>query len=399
VLHPVLSLGLQPLANALLGEEDLQKPEPKYPLDLYICVACKLVQTRVHVDPAELVHNYIYFSSHSESRQRFARQLALDLIRRFHLQHSHFVIEIGSNDGYLLKHFVRRNIFALGIEPAPKVAEYALANNIDTEITFWSTDVAEALAEGGRYADVVVCCNVLTHVPELHDFIRGVRTILKPNGVFVLEFPYLYDLVRGNQFDSIYHEHFCYFTMFVVKKILMANDLLVFDVQHTKAHGGSLRVFACRAENQTRDWSPRVGEFIAREERAGMMDIAFYQNFAERVQRLIGEIRSFFERARKEGKVVVGCGAPAKGINLLASSGITRKDMPYTVERNPHKRGLYLPGTHIPIVEVERIRETKPDYIFVLPWNLLPEIKRQLAYIREWGGSFVVPIPEVQVVS
>lgn len=395
----VLSLGEQPLANAYVRPEDADKPEPRFPLDLYLCEDCHLTHTARAATSEEIFSDYAYFSSYSTSWLEHAAAYVDAVVERFGLNRTHFVIEIASNDGYLLRNFTPRNIRSLGIEPAANVAEAAIAAGVDTRVAFWGRELAEELVEEGLQADLIIANNVLAHTPHLNDFLEGVVRALKPSGVVTMEFPHLYRLVERHQFDTIYHEHFSYFALFVVKKMFARHDLVIFDAEELPTHGGSLRVYACHRTDHTKPLSPRVGEIMAMEEDAGMMRLDYYHDFAKAVRKSRTEIRRFFEKARRSGKRVAGYGAPAKGNVLLNYCGITPKDLPYTVDRNPHKQGLLLPGTRIPIEPVERVAEDRPDYLFLLPWNLRDEIVGQMAHVRGWGGRFVTPIPGVEVIG
>jgi SAM-dependent methyltransferase len=393
----VLSLGEQPLAGAYVRPEDLSRPERRYPLDLYLCEDCHLTHTAQAATSEEILSDYVYYSSVSESWLDHAARYVDDVIRRFDLNRTHFVLEIASNDGYLLKNFVQRNIRCLGIEPAAAVAQAALAHGVDTRVAYWGPEVAEDLVEEGMQADLIVANNVFAHTPDPNGFLEGIVRVLKPGGVLTMEFPHLYRLVNSHQFDTIHHEHFSYFALFVVKKMFARHDLVLFDAEELPTQGGSLRVYACHRTDRSKALSPRVGEIMAMEEAAGMMRLDYYHDFAKAVHKSRAEIRRFFEKARRQGKRIAGYGAPTKGNVLLNYCGIEADQLPYTVDRNPHKLGLHLPGTRIPIVPIEHIAEDRPDYLFLLPWNLREEIAAQMAHIRDWGGRFVVPIPRVEV--
>jgi hypothetical protein len=319
------------------------------------------------------------------------------MIERFQLCNTSHVIEIASNDGYLLQHFVARSVPCLGIEPAANVAEAARQRDVPTLVKFFGVETARALAAEGRQADLLLGNNVLAQVPDLNDFVGGMKLALKPQGVITLEFPHLQRLMEENQFDTIYHEHFSYFSFGAAIRILAAHELTVFDVEELATHGGSLRVYARHAEDLSRPESDRARELLAREQRAGYEQLKTYRRFAEQVRDTKRKLLSFLIETRRAGHTIVGYGAPGKGNTLLNYCGIRTDFLDYTVDRNPHKQGKFLPGTHIPILQPDTIRETRPDFVLILPWNLRAEIMSQLAYIREWGGRFVVPIPEVQV--
>jgi SAM-dependent methyltransferase len=319
------------------------------------------------------------------------------MIERLGLNQTSFVVEVASNDGYLLQYFIERNIPALGIEPAANVAKVAVEKGVPTLVRFFGEAIASELAAEGRTADLVLGNNVLAQVPDLNDFVEGLRILLKPAGVLTLEFPHLLRLMERNEFDTIYHEHFSYFSMLTVERILQAHGLKTFDVDEIATHGGSLRVYACRAEDETHPVQPQVRSLIEREKQAGLNSIEGYESFARQVKETKWALLEFLLSARRQGKSVVGYGAPGKSATLLHYCGIGRDLLEYTVDRSPYKQGRFLPGNHIPIYHPDRIQQTKPDYVLILPWNLKDEIAQQLAYIREWGGRFVVPIPELTV--
>jgi SAM-dependent methyltransferase len=319
------------------------------------------------------------------------------MIKRFALGKQSFVVEVASNDGYLLQYFVGRNVPVLGIEPAANVAKVAVANGVPSLVRFFGVEVASELVAQGRSADLVCGNNVLAQVPDLNDFVEGLKILLKPEGVLTLEFPHLLRLIEHNEFDTIYHEHFSYFSMLTTVRIMQAHGLRVFDVEELPTHGGSLRVYACRSGAQTHPLGSSVAKVIADEERAGLGSEDGYESFALQVKQTKWALVEFLLTAAREGKTVAGYGAPGKSATLLNYCGIGTDLIEYTVDRSPHKQGRFLPGSHIPIYHPDRIRETKPDYVVILPWNLKDEIMEQLEYIREWGGRFVVPIPKVTV--
>jgi SAM-dependent methyltransferase len=319
------------------------------------------------------------------------------MMTRIGLNGQSFVVEVASNDGYLLQYFVKRNVPVLGIEPASNVAKVAVEKGVPTLVRFFGAQLAEELAAEGRCADLVLGNNVLAQVPDLNDFVEGLKILLKPDGVLTLEFPHLLRLIQRNEFDTIYHEHFSYFSMISTVRILEAHGLKVFDVEELMSHGGSLRVYACRAESQTHDIEPKVRELIAEEQRAGLASVEGYDSFARQVKQTKLALVDFLLTAAQQGKSVAGYGAPGKSATLLHYCGIGKDLIEYTVDRSQYKQGRFLPGTHIPIYDPSRIRETKPDYVVILPWNLKDEIMEQLQFIREWGGRFVVPIPKVAV--
>lgn len=390
-------LGMSPLANAYLTPDQLHQMEPFYPLYVYVCEECFLVQLEEFESPDHIFGNYAYFSSYSSTWLQHAQAYVDTATQRFGLGKQSQVIEIASNDGYLLQYFVAKDIPVLGIEPAANVAEAAKEKGIHTLVQFFGEKMACVLAANGVKADLVVGNNVLAHVPQLNDFVKGIKTILKSQGVITLEFPHLMRLMAENQFDTIYHEHFSYFSLTTVKLIFTAHGLTLFDVEELSTHGGSLRVYARHSENASLPIGDRVMDLLAREEASGLTCLEHYLTFAEKVKATKRQLLDFLISAKREGKSIVGYGAPAKGNTLLNYCGVRRDFIDYTVDRSPHKQGHFLPGTHIPIYHPDHIRETMPDYVLILPWNLKGEIMEQLSEVRQWHGQFVVPIPEVQV--
>ncbi len=395
--HTFVDLGMSPLDNSYLSPAQLQCMEPFYPLHVYVCERCLLVQLQEFASPEHIFSDYAYFSSYSSSWLQHAQLYAEAIVDRCGLGAHSQVIEIASNDGYLLQYFAARGIPVLGIEPARNVAEEAIKKGIPTIIRFFGEETARQLVAEGLRADLLVGNNVLAHVPKLNDFVRGMKVLLQPRGVITLEFPHLMRLMEENQFDTIYHEHFSYFSLTTVRKIFAAHGLALFDVEELPTHGGSLRIYACHAEDSSKPLGPRVTDLLAREEAAGLTHLAPYLSFADRVKRTKRRILDFLIREKQRGKSIVGYGAPAKGNTLLNYCGIRSDFLDYTVDLSPHKQGHFLPGTHIPIYPPEHVRQTKPDYLLILAWNLKDEIMQQMAYIRQWGGRFVVPIPEVTV--
>lgn len=392
-----VDLGMSPLCETYPSADDLNRGETYYPLHVYVCEKCFLVQLAEYESAENIFSDYAYFSSYSDSWLRHADTYCGKMKSRFALGESSFVIEVASNDGYLLQYFVERNVPVLGIEPAANVAEVAVRKGIPTLVKFFSAQLAEELVEEGRCADLVLGNNVLAQVPDLNDFVEGLKILLKPEGVLTLEFPHLLKLIEHSEFDTIYHEHFSYFSLFTTFKLLEAHGLTLFDVEELLSHGGSLRVFACRAGAKTHPVEPNVARVLEGEKSAGLFGADGYMNFAEQVKDTKLALLEFLLRAAREGKSVAGYGAPGKSATLLHYCGIGKDLIEYTVDRNPYKQGRFLPGTHIPIHHPDRIRETKPDYIVILPWNLQNEIMNQLQYIRDWGGEFVVPIPKATV--
>jgi SAM-dependent methyltransferase len=396
-----VDLGSSPLANSYLEPDDLLRPEPFYPLAAYVCESCWLCQLPAAATPDEIFSDYAYFSSYSTSWVEHARRYTEAMIDRFGIGAGSRVIEIASNDGYLLRHFHERGIPVLGIEPAANVAEAARRIGIPTEVRFFGAATARELLDRGLAADLLLGNNVLAHVPDLNDFVAGLALLLAPTGVLTMEFPHLVRLVEENQFDTIYHEHFSYFSLVAVERVFAAHGLELFDVEELPTHGGSLRVYARRAgaagPHDRHPVAGRVRELAERERRLGVETTAWYDAFAEKVRETKRRLLEFLIEVRRSGRRIVGYGAPAKGNTLLNYCGVRTDFLDFTVDRSPHKQGRYLPGTRIPIRAPEAIFEARPDYVLVLPWNLSEEIAGQMAGIRDWGGRFVVAIPEVTV--
>jgi 2-polyprenyl-3-methyl-5-hydroxy-6-metoxy-1,4-benzoquinol methylase len=397
--HVFLDLGLSPLANAYLKEEDVQREEQQFPLRVYVCSECLLVQLEEWESPAKIFEDYAYFSSYSESWLRHAKTYVGAMIDRFGINPKSKVVEVASNDGYLLQYFVERGVPVLGIEPARNVALVARSRGIPTRVEFFGEATARTLRREGLRADLLIGNNVLAHVPNLNDFVKGLRILLADQGIVTMEFPHLSRLCADCQIDTIYHEHFSYFSFIAAEKIFAAHGLTLFDVEELPTHGGSLRIYAQHRVGGRHLISKRVRDLRKREIDAGYADLSGYLTFGKRAVRTKEKLIEFLANAKRTGKHVVGYGAPAKGNTLLNYCGITPNLVEYTVDRSPHKQGRYLPGTHIPIYEPERINVTKPDYILILPWNLQDEIIKQLSFARTWGAQFVVPIPEPRIVE
>lgn len=394
-----VDLGMSPLCETYLTAEQLDQMEPFYPLCAYVCQKCLLVQLPQYVSAADIFSEYAYFSSYSDSWLRHAKKYVEQMIERFHLGRHSQVVEIASNDGYLLQYFVEHGVPALGIEPAANVARAAIAKGVPTVVKFFGRQTAAELVDEGIQADHLVANNVLAHVPELNDFVAGARLLLAPHGVATFEFPHLSRLMEGNQFDTLYHEHFCYFSFRAAEAVLASHGLTVFDVEELPSHGGSIRVFARHVEHEALPIGPRVEALRQRESQVGLDRLEGYRSFAGQVVEVRHRLLDFLLAAKRQGLSVAGYGAPGKGNTLLNYCGIRADLVEYTVDRNPYKHGKFLPGTHIPIYAPEKIAETRPDYVLILPWNLKDEIVKQLSYIREWGGKFVVPIPEPKVLD
>jgi SAM-dependent methyltransferase len=388
---------MSPLCESYLSQDQLNQVEPFYPLHVHVCGECFLVQLEAYVTADHIFSDYAYFSSYSDSWVEHSRVYTERMVERFGLGPRNLVVEVASNDGYLLQHFVAKGIPVLGVEPAANVAEVAVRKGVPTLVKFFGEETARALAAEGRTADLLVGNNVLAQVPDLNDFVKGMKVVLKPQGVITLEFPHLLRTMLGNQFDQVYHEHFSYFSFTTAVKICAAHGLTVFDVEELPTHGGSLRVYARHAEDSSRPVGGRVPELLRQEADAGFTTLDRYSAFGEQVKQTKRKLLSFLVQAKNGGKSVAGYGAPGKGNTLLNYCGIRSDFLDYTVDRSPHKQGKFLPGTHIPIFHPDRLKETKPEYVLILPWNLKTEIMEQVAYIRDWGGRFVVPIPEVRV--
>jgi 2-polyprenyl-3-methyl-5-hydroxy-6-metoxy-1,4-benzoquinol methylase len=373
--------------------------EPFYPLHVYVCENCYLVQLQEFEAPNNIFSQYAYFSSYSETWLEHARIYTQLMIERFGLDSDSEVIELGSNDGYLLQYFREMNIPVLGIEPAKNVAKVAEAAGIPTIVTFFGSEVATRLRSEGRQADLLVGNNVLAHVPKLNDFVEGMRILLKPQGLITMEFPHLMRLIAEKQFDTIYHEHFSYFSFINVKKVFAEWGLIIFDVEELPTHGGSLRIYARHAEDHTKPVSQRVLDLLEREVDTGFTKLSYYLSFGDRVKKTKRNILDFMIRAKEKNETIVGYGAPAKGNTLLNYCGISTDFIEYTVDLNPYKQGRFLPGSHIPIYSPEKVVETKPDYLLILPWNLKDEIIQQMYFVRDWGCKFLLLIPQVEVVG
>jgi SAM-dependent methyltransferase len=395
--HTFVDLGMSPLCESYVPADRAGAMEPFYPLHAKICERCLLVQLEEFVTADHIFSEYAYFSSYSDSWVAHARAYVELAIERFGLGPDSLVMEVASNDGYLLRHVVERGIPALGIEPAANVAEVARELGIETIVRFFGREMAADLVAEGRRADLLAANNVMAHVPDLNDFVGGIQMVLADDGVATIEVPHLLRLVEDNQFDTIYHEHFQYFSFLSAQKVLAAHGLEVFDVDELKSHGGSLRYYAQRSDTGSRPVGQRVHDLVARERALGYDTLDGHRAFAARVEKTKWSLLEFLIATRREGKRIAGYGAPGKGNTLLNYCGIRTDLLDYTVDRNPYKQGQFLPGTHIPILHPEVLEQDRPDYILILPWNLKEEIVAQLSYAREWGARFVVPIPRVEV--
>ena len=397
--HTLVDLGMSPLCESYLSAEQLNRMEPFYPLHVYVCNNCLLAQLEEYVSPEEIFTEYAYFSSYADSWLQHAKAYTDLMVERFGFDSNSFVVELASNDGYLLQYFIEKGIPVLGIEPALNVAKVAVERGIPTRIEFFREKMARDMAAEGKTADLVLGNNVLAQVSGLNDFVRGMKVLLRPLGVITLEFPHLVRLMVENQFDTIYHEHFSYFSFLAVEKIFTAHGLTIFDVEELSTHGGSLRIYAKHVEDMTNPISTRVKELRVREETAGLTRMQTYFAFSGKVQETKRKLLELLIKIKRKGRRICGYGAPGKGNTLLNYCGIRTDFLDFTVDRNPYKQGKFTPGTHIPIFPPDKIREERPDYVLILPWSLKDEIITQISYIRDWGGKYIVPIPDVRVLQ
>jgi SAM-dependent methyltransferase len=394
--HVFVDLGVSPLSNSYLRPEQLGRMEPFYPLRAMVCQRCFLVQVAAYETPEHIFSDYAYFSSYAATWLDHCQAYADMATKRFGLDENSRVVEVASNDGYLLQYFAQRDIPVLGIEPAANVAAAARARGIPTRVEFFGSESARRLSPNDG-ADLLIGNNVLAHVPDLNDFVAGLAILLKPRGVITIEFPHLLRLIDETQFDTIYHEHFSYFSLFTAQRAFAAHDLTVFDVEEIPTHGGSLRIYARHVADTSQPVSERVGELSGRERAAGLQALDLYAAFAERVRQSKRDVLHLLIDLKNAGKSIAGYGAPAKGNTLLNYCGIGTDFVDYTVDLNPHKQGCYLPGSHIPIKTPDEIRRTRPNVVFILPWNLRHEIMQQMSFIREWDGKFLLVTPELQL--
>ena len=392
-----VDLGEMPLANSYPTAADLDQPDRRYLLHARVCHDCFLVQVDAVVPSADIFSDYAYFSSYSQSWVAHARRFASMARERFALGGESLVVEVASNDGYLLRHFVDDGVPVLGVEPAANVAAVAEAAGVPTMVRFFGRETADNLVADGKAADLVVGNNVLAHVPDLNDFVAGLGALIKPAGVISLEFPHLLRLMEGVQFDTIYHEHFSYFSLIALEPVLARHGLRLFDVETLATHGGSLRLFACHADCDQHQDGPGLDAVRDAEHRASLDRLSAYTGFAARVAAVKDSLLTFLEAANRDSKSVAAYGAAAKGNTLLNTCGVGTRLIDYVVDASPHKQGRYLPGSRLPIVAPDRLSETRPDYVLILPWNLCDEIIGQNSAVRDWGGRFVVPIPATTV--
>jgi SAM-dependent methyltransferase len=394
-----IDLGMSPLCETYIAPEQLNEMEPFYPLHAWVCDSCFLVQLEEFVTPSEIYSDYPYLSSYSDSWVEHAHRYTVRMRERFGLDSSSLVIEIASNDGYLLQHFADANVPAVGVEPAANAAAIAQRKGIRSIVEFFSSSTACEIKPRFGQPDLLIGNNVLAHVPDINDFVAGMKILLKPGGVITMEFPHLLQLMRQNQFDTIYHEHFSYLSFFVVERIFRHHGLRLFDVEELPTHGGSLRIYACHDEDRSHPTESAVGLLREKEFADGLQDLSTYGGFEEQVKEPKRGIIEFLIGAKRAGKRVVGYGAPGKGNTLLNYCGIRTDFLDFTVDRNPIKQGKYTPGTRIPILAPETIREARPDYVLILPWNLREEIIATMDWVREWNAKFAVPIPRLSVLD
>jgi trans-aconitate methyltransferase len=390
-------LGLQPASNAFIPSLAAVHEEKRYPLRAKVCESCKLVQLDYDVAPQELFGNYVYFSSYSDDWLAHAKEYCEMARRRFGLDSNSLVVELASNDGYLLKNFIDMGVPVLGIDPSDTVAAAAEKIGVPTLVEFFGESLAKKLTQDGRQADLIVGNNVLAHVPLLNDFVAGISVLLKAAGTVTVEFPHLLELIEHVEFDTIYHEHYSYFSLYSVEQVFSRHGLRLFDAERLPTHGGSLRIFAAHSKRPDLEDSALLRQLRAEEGAARLADLTTYLRFAERVDNCRRSLLEFLDTARREGKKVAGYGAAAKGNTLLNFCGVTPADISQVADRNPHKQSKFLPGSHIPVVSPQALMRARPDYVLILPWNLQAEIRQQLREIREWGGRFVTPVPAVRI--
>jgi hypothetical protein len=392
-------LGLQPASNAFLPSLEAARHEKRYPLRAKVCESCKLVQVDYDVAPQELFGNYVYFSSYSDDWLAHAKEYCGMARRRFGLDSASLVVELASNDGYLLKNFIDMGVPVLGIDPSDTVAAAAEKIGVPTMVEFFGESLARKLVDGGRQADLIIANNVLAHVPLLNDFVAGMALLLKAAGSVTIEFPHLLELIEHVEFDTIYHEHYSYISLHAIEQVFSRHGLRIYDVERLPTHGGSLRIYAAHSSRPDLEDSSLLRTLRTQESAAGLTDLHAYLLFAERVENCRRSLLAFLAEARREGKTVAAYGAAAKGNTLLNFCGVTAADIPQVADRNPHKQSKFLPGTHIPVVSPEALLQARPDYVLILPWNLQEEIRQQLHGIEQWGGRFVTPVPVVRVYS
>lgn len=397
--HVFIDLVNSPASNSFLNTEQINEPEVFYPLKVYTCHNCFLVQVDEYKKSDAIFDSqYVYFSSYSSSWLKHAEQYTKMMIERFGFNDQSLVIELASNDGYLLQYFKQQNVPVLGIEPTANTAAAALEKRVESVVDFFGIQLANKLAGENRKADLLLGNNVLAHVPDIVDFVAGMKIVLKEEGVITMEFPHLMQLVDNNQFDTIYHEHFSYLSFHTVQQIFLTQGLVMFDVEEIPTHGGSLRIFAKHTEDKSKTISERVGQLLKKEKDRGLTTMNYYENFTQKALKVKLDLLDFLVQQKRTGKKVAAYGAAAKGNTLLNYCGVKADLVDLVVDANPHKQGKFLPASHIPVVDEQQLKEARPDYVLILPWNLKEEICTQLSYIREWGGKFVIPIPELRVI-
>lgn len=392
-----VDLGISPLANSYV--ESVSQKEIMYPLRTYVCEYCFLVQVEDFETPEHIFSEYAYFSSYSDSWLNHCRNYVEHMIDKFQYSSDTNVVEIASNDGYLLQYFKEKGISVLGIEPAANVAKSAIEKGIDTVVDFFGTQLANALKEKGKTADLLLGNNVLAHVPDLNDFVKGMKVLLNPQGTITMEFPHLLQLIEHNQFDTIYHEHFSYFSFTTVCKLFAQHKLSIYDVEQLETHGGSIRIYAKHSENRDFSIGQAVQALLEQEASLGMGKIDIYKSFSDKAVELKRRIMGLLIELKNNGNTIVGYGAPAKGNTLINYCGIDQDYLDYTVDRSLYKQGTFLPGSRIPVYSPDMLKQTKPEFVLILPWNLKEEIMEQTAFIREWGGKWIIPVPEMTVIS
>ena len=390
-----VDLGISPLSNSFLKYENLEDSEKKFPLKVFVCENCFLVQLPEFETPQNIFKEYAYFSSYSKSWLNHAENYANMILKKNNLGKNNLVVELASNDGYLLQFFKNKGVSVTGIEPAANVAKVAEEKGIKTIVDFFGEELATKLSNKGTKADLIIGNNVLAHVPDINDFVKGISILLKANGTINMEFPHLLQLIKNNQFDTIYHEHFSYLSLNTVKQIFECHNLIIFDVEEISTHGGSLRIYAKHKTNENFEIKNSINSLLEKEKDFGLMNLSFYLEFSRKVELVKKELIEFFNNAKQNGKKIVCYGAAAKGNTLLNFCGIGKENVEYVVDKNPHKQGLYLPGSHLAIKKPEEIKKSKPDFVVILPWNIKEEIMEENSFIRDWGGKFIIPIPKV----
>ena len=396
---PIIDLGKTPLANSYLNKKQIKSSEKKFPLQVFVCKKCFLVQLKEYETSKNIFSEYAYLSSYSSTWLEHSRNYVNMIIKRLKITKKNFVVEIASNDGYLLQYFIKKNIPVLGIEASKNISKISVAKGIPTTNAIFGKKLAEKIIKKNEPADLIIANNVLAHVPNIHDFIEGIRILLKHDGVVTIEVPHLLTLIANNEFDTIYHEHFSYFSLTVLKKIFSFHDMKIFDIDELETHGGSIRIYVTHKNNKIFSIHSKIYALINKEKRNGLCNMKTYHNFNKKILKIKHELNEFLSYVNNSSKTIICYGAPAKGNTLLNYCAISSTDISCTVDRNPYKQNLHLPGSHIPITEPSKITKIKPDYLLILPWNLSEEIIQQTRFIRKWGGKFVIPIPSLQIIE